>query len=254
MKMVPGQPAASRAGFLDEWRGIALLCMLVYHACYDLYAMFGVPIPLFSSLFYFLLQRFIGYSFILISGIACSYSRSNLKRGAVVFGIAMVMTFATAFIMPEQLIVFGVLHFLGVSMMLAALLKSILGKIPFWAGLSDSLFLFICTSSVSSGKIGIGSLALELPSFLFQSNVLFPLGFHNASFFSSDYYPLLPWFFLFLAGVFWGRVWKSGKMPAFVYQTHIPPLAALGRHTIMVYIVHQPVIYLLLFVWFFYNN
>lgn len=145
---------------------------------------------------------------------------------------------------------FGVLHFLGVSMMLAALLKSSLEKIPFWLGIAGSLFLFICTSSVYSGKIGIGCLALHLPSFLFQSNILFFLGFHNASFFSSDYYPLLPWFFLFLVGVFWGRVWKNGQMPAFAYQTHIPPLAALGRYTILVYIVHQPVIYLLLFVWF----
>jgi len=247
---IPESPYSSRAGFLDEWRGTALLCMLVYHTCYDLYAMFGVPIPLFSSPFYILLQRFIGYSFILISGISCSYSRNNLKRGAVSFAFALVMTAVTALVMPEQIILFGVLHFLGVSMMLAALFMPLLKKIPLWAGIIGSVFLFICTSQVYAGRIGISPLAFELPPVLFQSNVLFPLGFHNASFFSSDYYPLLPWFFLFLTGVFWGRVWKNHEMPGFVYQTHFPPLAAVGRHTIVVYIVHQPVIYLVLLVWF----
>lgn len=246
------KPHTPRAGLLDEWRGIALLCMLVYHTCYDLYAMFGVPIPLFSSLFYILLQRFIGYSFILISGIACSYSRNNLKRGAVAFSFAMVMTAVTAFVMPDQLILFGVLHFLGVSMMLAALLMPLLKKIPLLPGITCSVFLFICTSQVYSGRIGIGRLSFGLPSVLFKTNFLFPLGFHNAGFFSSDYYPLLPWFFLFLTGVFWGRVWKEGRMPGFVYQTHVPFLAAIGRHTILVYILHQPVIYLVLFLWFYF--
>ena len=40
-----------RAGFLDEWRGVALLCMLWYHTAYDLWAMFGVPLPLFTFIF-----------------------------------------------------------------------------------------------------------------------------------------------------------------------------------------------------------
>ena len=238
-----GPPKRRRAGLLDEWRGLALVCMLVYHTCYDLYAMFGVPLPLYSSPAYVLLQRFIGYSFILISGIACSYSRSNLKRGVVTFGLAMVMTGVTALVMPDQLILFGVLHFLGVSMMLAALLMPVLEKIPLWPGVIGSLFLFVCTFPVYSGRIGIGALTLELPGVLFQGNLLFPLGFHNAEFFSSDYYPLLPWFFLFLTGVFWGRSWRGGRMPEFVYRTHIPALAAMGRHTNLVYLVHQPVIY-----------
>lgn len=77
----------TRAGFLDEWRGVALLCMLFYHTAYDLYAIFGVALPLFTSPFYVNLQRFIGYSFILISGIACCYSHSNLRRGRSVLAV-----------------------------------------------------------------------------------------------------------------------------------------------------------------------
>lgn len=243
-KAVPEKSKALRAGFLDEWRGTALLCMLVYHTAYDMYAIFGVPLPLFSSPFYILLQRFIGYSFILISGISCSYSHNNLRRGGITFAFAMIMTAVTALIMPDQLILFGVLHFLGIAMILAALLMPLLARIPLFWGILGSTALFICSSSIASGKLGVGGLSIELPSVLYQSNWLFPLGFHNAAFFSSDYYPLLPWLFLFLIGVFWGRSWKGGRMPKFVYQTHIPPLAAVGRYTILIYLIHQPVIYL----------
>ena len=239
-----------RAGFLDEWRGVALICMLFYHAAYDLYAMFGVPLPLFTSPFYVYLQKFIGYSFILISGISCSYSRSNLRRGVICFGCGLIMTIVTAIAMPSQLILFGVLHFLGAAMLIFALLHKLLEKISTAWGLRLSLLLFLLFQNVSRGWIGFGPARLMLPAFLYRTNVLFPLGFFGPNFSSSDYYPLLPWLFLFLFGAFWGRLWKAGKMPLFVYETHIKPLAYLGRHTIFVYLVHQPVIYGVLMVVF----
>lgn len=239
-----------RAGFLDEWRGVALICMLIYHTAYDLYALFGVPLPLFTSPFYVNLQRFIGFSFILISGISCSYSRNNLRRGAICFGCGMIMTIATALVMPEQLILFGVLHFLGAAMLLYALLQKAMDKIPAVWGMIGAAILYVLFQKVSYGMIGIGSLQIELPDVLYSTNVLFPLGFYAPDFSSADYYPLLPWFFLFMIGAFWGRYWKTDKMPAFVYRTHFKPLAFLGRHTILVYIVHQPVIYGLLLLFF----
>ena len=239
----------TRAGFLDEWRGIALVCMLFYHTAYDLYAIFGVALPLFTSPFYVNLQRFIGYSFILISGIACCYSHSNLRRGAICFGCGMLMTLGTAVAMPDQLILFGVLHFLGVSMMLFALLRKALEHIPTVWGIAGSLLLFLVTMPLSQGWIGLGPFRLMLPQRLYI-NPLFPLGFYGAGFSSADYYPLFPWFFLFLAGSFWGRYWKAGKMPEFVYRTDFRALAFVGRHTILIYLVHQPVIYGALLLWF----
>jgi len=239
-----------RAGFLDEWRGVALICMLFYHTAYDLYAMFGVPLPLFTSPFYVYLQKFIGYSFILISGISCSYSRSNLRRGVICFGCGLLMTIATAVAMPSQLILFGVLHFLGAAMLLYALLHKLLEKIPTVWGMAGSAVLFILLQNVSRGWIGLGPVRLMLPEILYASNLLFPLGFFGPNFSSADYYPILPWIFLFLFGAFWGRIWKAGKMPSFVYQTHLKPLALLGRRTILVYLIHQPVIYAVLMVVF----
>lgn len=235
-----------RAGFLDEWRGVALLCMLAYHTFYDLYALFGVPLPLFTSPFYVNLQRFIGYSFILISGISCRYSRSNLRRGLICFGCGMLMTAATAILMPEQLILFGVLHFLGAAMVLYALLQKALERIPSLWGMIGAAAAFLIFQPVSQGYLGIGPLRVTLPDILYASNLLFPLGFYGPRFSSADYYPLLPWFFLFLLGAFWGRYWEAGRMPGFVYRTHLRGLAFLGRHTILVYLAHQPVIYLVL--------
>ena len=62
------------------------------------------------------------------------------------------------------------------------------------------------------------------------------------TFFSSDYFPLLPWVFVFFFGVFLGRLAKEGKFPRFFAASHIPFFAFTGRHALLIYILHQPVI------------
>jgi uncharacterized membrane protein len=69
-----------------------------------------------------------------------------------------------------------------------------------------------------------------------------PLGIYTSSFTSSDYFPLLPWAFIFLVGTFFGRFAAAEKFPKFTYQSHIPPLSFMGRHALIIYIVHQPII------------
>lgn len=66
------------------------------------------------------------------------------------------MTLGTAVAMPDQLILFGVLHFLGVSMMLFALLRKALEHIPTVWGIAGSLLLFLVTMPLSQGWIGLG--------------------------------------------------------------------------------------------------
>ena len=36
-----------RVGLLDEVRGFAIICMVVYHAMYDLRFVFGLDVPIF---------------------------------------------------------------------------------------------------------------------------------------------------------------------------------------------------------------
>ena len=160
------------------------------------------------------------------------------------------------FVMPfftSGTVMFGILHFLGVSMMLFGLGQKLFDLLPSWVGIGVCVLLFILTMNVrltyangmiSPGYIGIPNLfAIKLPMEAYNVGVLFPLGLHNASFSSSDYFPMMPWFFLFLAGSYFGIIAKAGRLPKFCYPTHIKWLAAVGRYTIWIYVLHQPVLY-----------
>ena len=222
-----------------------LLLMILYHTLYDLAVMYQLPIPLYDNLGLVLLQVLIAGTFIFLSGMSSEFSRNNLRRGVICFACGAFLTFFTYFFMKEFLIQFGILHLLGVCMILYSFLQPLVRKIPTVAGIVVFGLLFLFTYGVPSGYVGIpGVLHILLPREWYTSSpYLFPLGFPHPSFWSSDYFSLLPWFFLFLAGACLGRPAKEGKLPRFCYRRHLRPLAFLGRHTLILYLIHQPVIY-----------
>ncbi|SDN16364.1 heparan-alpha-glucosaminide N-acetyltransferase [Acetanaerobacterium elongatum] len=228
-----------RVGLIDELRGLSIVLMVVYHTFFDLVYIFGLNIPLFNSGILNFLQQFFAGVFIVISGVACRYARSNLKRGAMCFGIGMLLTVGTLIFMPSELILFGILHFLGIAMMLYGLLHKVLDKLAPLPGMLASAALFAATYRVMSGYL----LWFRLPEAIYNIKILFPLGFPAPDFYSADYFPLLPWLFLFFAGAYLGVYFKENKMPAFCYKTHLRPLAFVGRHTLLIYVLHQPIVY-----------
>ena len=103
--------------------------------------------------------------------------------------------------------------------------------------------LFLVTRHLQSGYLQIPFLLrVTLPSGWYQS-WLAPLGLPGPGFSSADYFPLLPWCFVFAAGTVVGRLAKAGKFPAWTYPSRVPFFSFLGRHALLIYIVHQPVIY-----------
>lgn len=235
---------SGRVHLIDEVRGLAILLMVVYHTFYDLVMIFGLRIDAFFSTTVNLLVILFAGLFIFISGTACHYSRNNLKRGAVCFALGLVFTAGTALIMPEELILFGILHLLGCCMMLFPLLAPLIRRIPPLVGIMGSLLLFLLLFPVSDGFVGIpGLFSIPLPRALYDVQWLFWLGFPSPSFFSADYFPLLPWFFCFTAGTFFGVLVKEKRLPNWVYSRHCPPLAFIGRHTLIIYLLHQPIVY-----------
>lgn len=241
----------NRVGFLDEVRGFAIICMVVYHLMFNLKFMFGVDVPIFFESWFNVIRDIFAGAFIFISGIVCNYSRSNLKRGVQCFFIGMIFTFVTAYVTPDSPDVFGILHCLGVCMMFYGLFEGVLKRIPVFIGIILNAALFMLSFNFSRGYSGIGEfMRFKMPDILYSTRVLFPLGFTGSGFASLDYFPLFPWLFLFLAGSFYGICVKAGKAPKFFYDTHIGFLAAAGRYSIWIYVLHQPIIYPLLCVIF----
>lgn len=229
-----------RIFFLDELRALALIGMIVYHAAYDLYAIFGVDFDFYSG-GWDTLQMAVCCTFIVIAGISARLTKSALKHGLVVFGCGMLMTIGTYFFMPSQIIRFGVLHFLGASMIIYHLFRRSVNKTPALLGAVISISAYLCLYGLPSGSIFFGKVAV--PANLYFSKILAVIGLPGNGFRSADYFPLLPWFFLFLFGCFIGKWFRERKIPDFMLKKHSDFLCSIGSNTLAIYIVHQPVIY-----------
>ena len=238
---------ASRVWLLDEVRGLATLLMVFYHALYDLDSLFAIPINLLDTGFFQFFRHFFASWFMVISGIACRYSRSNLRRGGLCLGIALTLTAVTVIFLPSQQILFGILHFLGSAMLLFTLLSPLLDRIPPLAGVIGCVLLYFPFSHLDQGGIGIPGLwFFSLPRRLYTVGFLFPLGFVPPGFYSADYYPLLPGIFFFLAGSYLGLYFRRQLVPSWVYCPHNNFLAWAGRHSLWIYLAHQPVLWVAL--------
>lgn len=220
-----------RYHLLDLLRGICILLVVGYHSLYNLSEIFGGEYAFFRHPGMDLFRDcFVGV-LIALAGISCSLTRSNLRRGIKTLLWGLVITAVTALIMPGQRILFGILHFFGCAMLLWALLGRYLEKLPMWPGAAVCLLLFFAGQGLYAASAG-----------WFESFPFYVLGFCTGHW-SADYYPLIPWLFLFLAGGFLGRMFRAGTVPAFFEKDPVPPLSWLGRHTLAIYIIHQPVIY-----------
>lgn len=230
-----------RVGILDELRGFAILCMVFYHLMYDLNFIYDIDIPImFDGWFNYVRDIFAGL-FIFISGISCRYSRNNMKRGIQCFFIGMAITFIFA-VMGQMPINFGILHCLGICMMIYGVWEKYINKIPTKVGILSCIIIFLSTYGIKSGYLGLGQgMGIRLPRNLYDAQLLFPLGFKDGSYEALDYFPLLPWLFLMLCGAFVGDYFIKNKMPKFFYKNHCKPLAAVGRYTLWIYILHQPI-------------
>ena len=245
----------NRVYLIDEIRGFGILYVVMYHLLFDLYAIFGVNMPWFTSSWMEQIRLLVVSLLIIIAGMSCHFTRSNARRGIKTLVFAMGLTLVTWVATPDFTVVFGILHFFGVAMVLYALIGKWVEKIPkLWGTLLFGL-LFYVTYNTSGGTMGFPILDLTwyIPDFLHNKLVLFPLGFHVDGVLSGDYYPLLPWFFMFLAGSLWGKDIKEGKGLKVYYKEHLPLLGTIGKHTMIIYLVHQPIIFGALSLFFKYN-
>ena len=227
---------------LDTIRGCALASMMLYHAAWDLVYLFGADWPWYHGFAAYVWQQSICWTFILLSGYCFALGRHQLRRGLTVFFCGALITAVTWTLMPENLVLFGVLTLLGSSTLLANGFQGLLQRVPPRAGLAGSFLLFLVFRDVNDGCLGFeGARFFRFGDGARDLGTAF-VGFPPADFFSTDYFSFLPWFFLFLTGYFLFRL--RPEEPREIRR--VPLITAMGRRSLLLYMLHQPVIYALL--------
>lgn len=108
-RRVQQKAPAGRYALLDELRGLDLVSMMLYHACWDMMFLFGIWMDWYAGMPGRLWQQTICWVFILLSGFCVPLGHRTLKRGAQVFAAGALVTVVTLVFMPEDRVVFGVL-------------------------------------------------------------------------------------------------------------------------------------------------
>jgi len=235
-----------RLHLLDEIRGFAVLCIVFFHGFYTFYSIFEYDTALRLFNFFMPAEPYFAAAFILICGISTALSRSNLRRGLILLAVALLVTAATVLLRVfgiNEIIRFGILHLLSVSILLFVLLRKLLDKVPSAVLFVITAVLFAVTARLEDGLLGFPGLYLTLPESARDIPFVYIIGIPSSSFFSSDYFPIFPWFFCFLAGTVLGRYLFREKVAKVLSKRLVPPLSFLGRHALVIYLLHQPVIF-----------
>ena len=229
---------STRRPGLDTLRGMTLVSMMVYHACWDLVYLFRQDWAWYRSFGAHLWQQSICWTFILLSGYCFHLGHHRLRRGLLSLGGGALVSAVSQ--VAGSPIHWGVLTLLGAAALLTIPLDPLLRRLPARAGLAGSFCLFFLLREVNQGYLGFeGAALLTLPADWYQNSLTALLGFPGPDFFSADYFSLLPWLFLFWTGYFLYRLRPEGEGR----DLRLPLVTTLGRHSLVAYLLHQPLIY-----------
>ena len=209
---------------LDVLRGLSILLMVCYHWGYDLVLYDLLPDWVLYNPLLDGLQLFFASVFVAISGASSTFSRNNWRRGLKILLCALAVTAATYWFDPGSTVRFGILHFLGAAALLYQLLRPLLERFP--PNPLVCLALFFAARFATKPHYNVPG--------------LWWLGFRQPGFSSGDYFPLLPWFFMYLLGGWLGKYLAQGRAPGWLERLRCPWLEKIGRHTLLIYLLHQP--------------
>jgi len=232
-----------RYQYLDILRGICIVLMILFHLNYSLVNIFGSEIINFSQYFWYIVGKISALGFMIISWVSFylakqKYSEQDLrnkyfKYAWVLALIALGITLVTYFFIPEQLILFGILHLFAVSFFLLVFVS----KLGYYCGIVAGMLIFLW---------------LIFPVSV-ENRFLFPFWFTHSEFYSADYYPLIPYFWYIL---WWYFIALLSDRYNFLRYLRVERdlyfvealTARIGKYSLIIYLIHQPIIITLLYI------
>lgn len=221
---------------VDMVRGAAIVLMIAYHFTFDLDYFGLLDINFSTDPFWLSFRASIVSLFLTVVGVSLFLATRHgiqwpayFRRMALLSASAALVSLASMVLFPRSWIFFGVLHFIAVASVL---------------GLAFTRF-FLANLVLGTALIGLG-LAFSHP--LFDQPALQWLGLMTHKPTTEDYMPLLPWFGVVLLGIFLGRLlYGRAPVPAFAARPCRngleQALAFGGRHSLLIYMLHQPLLF-----------
>jgi len=248
LKALPGMirkagAASSRFWEVDYCRGVAVVMMILFHAAFDMWYLGVLDIQVQSGPWK-ILAVCTASLFLLIVGLSLSISSARarktlhrrefilkyLRRGVGIMGLGLLLTLVTMAMVPTEPILFGILHLIGLSVMLAPLYVRYT-----WANFVAGLAVI---------AVGWGIRGFYGPIWLIW------LGVHPQGFASLDYTPIFPWLGVVLLGVWLGHLLYPGGMRRATLPVPDMPAREImcfaGRHSLVIYLIHQPILILVI--------
>ncbi len=225
---------------IDGLRGFAIAQMVAYHFCYDLNYFGWTNLPIGLSLGWEIWQVSILSIFLLLTGISLVL-RDALKpswqdfwrRWIQIAASALAVSLGSYWIFPESYIFFGILHFIAIALILGRLVLS-LGAYNLILG----ILVIVIAQKVSHP--------------IFNPPILSCIGLATQEPFTQDFVPIFPWLGVVLLGCGFGSIWRSYdfKRPIWIalLTQSIPRFSIwAGKHSLAIYLIHQPILFMLLF-------
>ena len=221
---------------LDALRGVCILCVIVVHFLFDLSFFGGLDLTL--PAWYVFIQEYGGAIFVVLSGVCVTLGSKSVRRGLIVFACGMLITAVTYGMYRlgmsgmDVVVKFGVLHLLGVCMLVYPAFK----KLP--------------PAALALLGLAIAITGYAIRGIIVPQRWLFPLGLTYEGFTSSDYFPLFPQLGYFLIGAAIGKTAYREKKTLLPGSFQKTPIARFfcwcGRQSLFIYLLHQPIVYGLL--------
>lgn len=217
---------------LDALRGLCVLGMVAVHFIFDLTYLYQLVDWQLSDGFLFL-QQWGGVLFLLISGICVTLGSHSVRRGILVLGAGLLVSAVTVilhlyFSFHGSIIIrFGVLHCLGICMLLWPVFR----KLPWWGLVAVGLTMAV--------------LGLWMDGIRIDITWLYPLGLKAEGFQSADYFPLFPNLGFFLLGAAIGKTAYKNKVSLLPDVSGSWPVRFLifcGKQSLPIYLLHQPIL------------
>ena len=225
---------------IDFLRGLAIILMVCYHLLFDLGEFVGIERFLgwstdLTTRAWMIAQYFFAGLFVVLSGTSSTLSRNNIRRGLRLLAVSILVSAATYLFDPASAVYFGILQCLAVSMLVYGAAFQKAGP--------------VACAAWGAVVIGLGAaLPAAKQALAVRSDWLMPFGITGPSFSSFDYFPLIPWLGIFLVGAALGKTVYASKRSLLPWSLPRTFVNFAGRHSLLIYIVHQPVIMGLLYI------